>query len=283
MVRISVNVRRNKCSDLREIEDDYLFLGDLTVGIEKLKIFISGLILLISTSALAEQPSGCMVYDGKKLIPDVKCLCVATNQCAKFKQIDYSPTFFNSVDVSGKAVFSEKLKKSYKDSYSLYNEVVSLKANGQGNTPEIKALYKKLDKVNQEIRTELIKTKPEFMAKKKKIYEKAMEDRKLSSDEIKKNMQDFATASGSAINSKPRASSVKKAAAVEAPKKVPASAEGVVASKNAPKKEDAPDTDKEFMLKSVDREKYEVNQDDSLFDIITKTYKKRAYKKLLAP
>lgn len=264
---------------------------------KRLQFILAGGIFLYSLSAFPEDLSGCLVSDGKKLITDATCLCSKKKECASFEKINFKSDFFNGRDEKNKALFPEKLKDSYKEADNLFNKVIELKAAGKGHSDEIKEVYLKLDKTNNSIRKQLIKAQPAFMERAKKNYLEKLNARQLQAENIENHLKSFMSGSNSkfvASNGSSSSSSgeinnpAPVARAVRAVKKAVAaqvnnSEASTLSSVDGAKKEEVSSSEKEFILKHMDNKWYEVNQDDSLFDIVSKTYKKRAYKTLLTP
>ena len=250
----------------------------------KLKVCVWGIVSLFSIVTLAGDLSGCLVYDGKKLITDVNCACVTSNSCAKFQKLKFDSDFFNSKDKKDKNLFPENLKNSYKASYEQYNKIIELKSQGKGNSEEIKEYYQKLDKTNGEVRQQLIKAQPLFMAKKRLEYAAFLEKKKLSADKIAENIQNFVSGSSTQkLNlSKSTLSSPAHNSSSSMNSELGVKSSKFSVSLQEQKTSDSSEENK-YILRNLKAEKYQVDDQDSLFDVISKTYFKKAYKDLLSP
>lgn len=252
-----------------------------------LKIYIALITLLTSISAQAA--SGCLVLAKDKVVVDPKCKCLETKSCATQGKLSYSKKFFDAKKPNGTALFSEKEKVAYEKSYKLLNQIYELKSQGKGDSPEIKKVYFELDKVNNEISILLHKNHPDFMAKQKKRYVEKSKQRKEQSAKRDKAIKEFLASQGK----KPLAQQLPVAKPAEAAKSkvvsqpaapVPETTQKAVAAQDVNAKVDGlSDDDKKDILRKLNKEQLEVTEDDSLFDIISKTYKGKAYKKLWAP
>lgn len=237
----------------------------------------------------AQAASGCLVRTKTKVVIDPACKCLETKSCAKQGKLQYSKKFFDAKNADGKAIFSAQEKAAYEKSYKLLNEINELKSQGKGSSAEIKKVYFELDKVNSEISILLHKNHPDFMAKQKKRYVEKSKQRKEQSLKREKAIKDFlakeknslgaqqpALKPSQPVEQKPKSIVTQAPEAVVAPAQVPI--------KDAQAKTDTlSDDDKKEILRKLNKEKLEVTEEDSLFDIISKTYKGKAYQKLWEP
>ena len=124
---------------------------------------ILGLTFLNIVSA-AEDSSGCLVRIGKRVVVDPQCKCLEKKLCVTPKKLVASKKFFDTKDANDKKIFSDQEKKAYEETYKLMNKIMELKAQGKGNSPEIKKHYFQLDKLNSELAIMLHKNHPKVMA-----------------------------------------------------------------------------------------------------------------------
>lgn len=250
-------------------------------------LICSWLFILSPISGAQEEPrSGCLVRAEKKLVIDVNCVCLKFNSCMKFEKFKPSAAFFNEKLENGKPLFSEKEKSYFSQSYDHLNNIMELKSQGLGKSQAIKEHYILLDKNNQALRKSLIKNNPAFFAKTKKVYLKNMENKNKLNRATATSLMQILNSKSLSMNAPalPADKVQKKDVTpkyVKAQTSAPAAPRSTAAVPVAPPAKDR--SEEEFILKNIDREKYEVKEDDSIFDIITKTYKRRAYKELLAP
>lgn len=252
-----------------------------------MKIYIALFTLIASFSAQAA--SGCLVRAGKKMQIDPKCKCLETKTCAAPEKLKYSKKFFDAKKPNNTPLFSDKEKVAYEKSYKLFNQIMELKAQGKGDSNEIKKIYFELDKVNNELSVLLHKNHPEVMNNFKKRYAEKSKARKEQREKTDKAIKDFLASNGSkpiAGQSSPAMPAASKQ--VEPLKeKEPAVVVAPVAAtihENPPTRADGlSDDDKKEILRKLSKEELNVKEDDSLFEIISKTYKGKAYKRLWAP
>lgn len=254
-----------------------------------MKIYIALFTLL--TSITAQAASGCLVRAKDKVVVDPKCKCLETKSCATQGKLNYSKKFFDAKKPNGTALFSEKEKVAYEKSYKLLNQIYELKSQGKADSPEIKKVYFELDKVNNEISILLHKNHPAFMAKQKKRYAEKSKQRKEQNAKRDKAIKEFLATKGKAPLAQQPTPAAKE---IESIKNKPAPLPSVATEVSPARKQEAPqeslaktdglsDDDKKDILRKLNKEQLEVTEDDSLFDIISKTYKGKAYKKLWAP
>lgn len=246
-------------------------------------------LLLFVSSFSAQAASGCLVRAGKKMQLDPKCKCLETKTCAAPEKLKYSKKFFEAKKPNNTPLFSEKEKVAYEKSYKLFNQIMELKAKGQGDSEEIKKLYFELDKTNSEISVLLHKNHPEVMKDFKKRYEvksKARQEKRKKTDLAIKEFlasngtKTMAKTSTEPFPTKPAAEPAK--AKTPAPEKASSVVTTPVAESSV-ETEGLSAEDKKEILRKLNKEKLEVTEEDSLFEIISKTYKGKAYKKLWAP
>ncbi len=251
-------------------------------------------LFLFVSSFSAQAASGCLVRAGKKMQLDPKCKCLETKTCATPEKLKYSKKFFEAKKPNNTPLFSEKEKVAYEKSYKLFNQIMELKAKGQGDSQEIKKLYFELDKTNSEISILLHKNHPEIMKDFKKRYEVKSKARQEQRKKTDLAIKEFLSSNGK----KPLAQNATNASPVPAQavapvkaKTTPPVATGASSIAPAPAANESAVAetgglsaeDKKEILRKLNKEKLEVTQEDSLFEIISKTYKGKAYKKLWAP
>lgn len=253
-----------------------------------MKFFIT--ICLISLGTLANASSGCLVNSGKKVRIDTKCKCLETKTCAVPAKLKYSKKFFETKRADNSPVFDSNEKLAYEKLYKLYNNIMELKGQGKDDTEEAKKNYFELDKLNSEISIMLHKRHPEVMSAFKKRYaEKSKKRKELRAKTdlaIKKflknkdaNSLPLGLSSTTPLNSKP----VENSGVKESIKAVNSSVPEQVLPNGSVGSERFTDYDKKEIVKSLNKERQEISEDDSLFDIISKTYRGKAYKRLWAP
>ncbi len=241
-------------------------------------------LVLLNTVTLAEDSSGCLVRMGKKIVVDPQCKCVEKKLCVTPKKLVASKKFFDTKDANDKKIFSDQEKKAYEETYKLMNQIMELKAQGKGNSPEIKKHYFQLDKVNSELAILLHKNHPKVMAsatKRNSEKSKARKERNIQREaKIKaflENQQGVTPNSKLAAKSEPEIKKDNKPTGdVIAP-----AVSATVTPQVEVKAGELSQSEKKFILQNVKKETYDSNEDDSLFEIISKTYKKNAYPKLL--
>ena len=242
-------------------------------------------LFLFLVNFVAEANTGCLVYEGKRMKIDPTCKCVETKSCAKPVKLTYDKKFFDTKKPNNKPVFSAKEKAAFEKYYSLFNQIMELKSVGKGDSPEIKSLYFDLDKLNSEISILLHANQPEVMKNAKKRYTEQSKKRALKRAETEKAIRKF-------LQSKeglPLAKSVPQPVVKElksqvAEKKPVVSPAPVVVGQNSTvASERFSEDEKKDIVKKLNSENLEIKEDDTLFDIISKTYKGKAYKKLWAP
>lgn len=241
---------------------------------------------IIASSAFAEDPSGCIVMAKKKLAIDVECKCLKTKSCATPRKLKYSEKFFSAKDENSKNLFSEKEKKAHKESYELFNKIMELKAKGLGSSEEIKALYFRLDNVNNELAILQHQNHPAYMKATKKRLEEKSKERKTRDARLKNRFHDLVSGKEGVASSTPVPAKVVEEKVVPV-KEIKNETSVVAAPEKSVTQPTSPsglsNEEKKVILNNVDKNKYEVSEEDSLFDIISKSYKSKAYKKLLAP
>lgn len=237
---------------------------------------------IFSQIQAAENLSGCLVKVKKRIVSDPACKCAVKKICAKAKTFTYSKKFFDSKDINNKALFSDKEKKAYQESYKVLNKIMELKSSGKGKSPEITKYYIQLEKINAEIDALLRKNHPKFTAATDKRQSEQAQKRKVRNEKRDKLINEFLENQGKippvrAAAPKP---AVEHTVQLQKTQPAPASVTPVLVTQ---KTDGLSNDDKEIILKNLKDSEYEVKEDDSLFDIISKTYKSKAYKRLLAP
>jgi hypothetical protein len=194
--------------------------------------------------------------------------------------------------VKNKPVFSDKEKKLFKETYDLTNKLNNLKAVGKGDTKEAKALYFKLDKVNSDLSIELYKNKNNNI---KEITRKYAAISKKKKEKDQKRLKEIKAYLATKKVEPMIASPVKsgQSQVVVGKEKIKTEQAQPMAIKNessntaplpiAKDSSELSSEDKANILNNIKTKDLEVHENDSLFDIVSKAYKGKAYKKLLAP
>ena len=249
-----------------------------------MKIYMA--LFLFITSFAVEAGTGCLVYEGKRMKIDPTCKCVEKNACAKPVKLKYDTKFFETKKPNNKPVFSAKEKAAFEKYYGLFNQIMELKSVGKGDSPEIKALYFDLDKLNSEISILLHTNQPEVMKNAKKRYTEQSKKRALKRAETDNAIRKFLQSKDGIPLAKsvpqPAVKELKSQVAEKKPVSSPAPV-AVVGQNPVASGERFSDDEKKDIVKKLNNENLEIKEDDSLFDIISKTYKGKAYKKLWAP
>lgn len=255
-----------------------------------LAIFIS--LSILTNLQAAEKARGCLIRVDKKIRVDVKCECIQKKNCLKPKKFEYSTKFFDSKDVKNKPVFSEKEKKLFKETYDLTNKLNDLKAVGKGDTKEAKSLYFKLDKVNTDLSIELYKNKNNNIKEITKKYAAISKKKKEKDQKRLKEIKAYlATNKVEPILASPVKSGQsqvvvgKEKIKIEQAQPVNSKQESTNVAPPPIAKDSSglSNEDKANILNSIKSKDLEVHENDSLFDIVSKAYKGKAYKKLLEP
>ena len=243
-----------------------------------------------------EAPSGCIVRNGKKINVDVNCKCLDSKTCLTPKKLEYNAGFFDSVDKSGNGVFSSKEKALFKKTYELTSQINNLKAIGKGDSSEVKDLYFDLATVNSELSVELYKNKNIDNKKIQNSYANVVKNKKNKDAKRLKNINSYLSQGKSSLSKTSDSAPVsKEQAPTENIRPVENNnSSNQIAHKSSFSPEDSSTTqvaksndlsneDKKNILKNLHKQDLEVKEEDSLFEIITKAYKGRAYKRLLEP
>lgn len=246
------------------------------------------LFLFYGQIAFADNLSGCLSKGGAgRLIIDKSCDCVKNKTCATFKPKKLSKELYDSEGINKNKTFSSLEKNKLQESYDLFYKIMELKASGQGKSDEIKSLYIKLDKLNLDVRKSLLKNHSADYATFKKSYSKDQGDRKKRNEKmlkrigvlIKNDSQLLANNPEKIVESPTEVINEQAAAVENSPSanmaSVPSAVSPVVAS--IAKEEN------QFILENIKPKKLQRSNDDSLFEIITKSYQRAAYPILLAP
>jgi len=237
----------------------------------------------LSTVRAADE-SGCLIRSGKSLKLDENCACLQNQSCVKFKKFTADETLLNQTDSRGRGLFTNNEKSKMRDSFKVYDQIIKLRLAGKANSDEIKDLYKELDTLNKDVRSSFLKTQGRYLDKSKSVYRKSLNqlsDQKLANLKVatdsvndKVDLSKFRSVVAEEEKSK-------KAVKVESAKKESRAQQVAVSEKNAETLKT--DIENEMILKNIKPEKLERGESDSLFDIITKSYMKSAYPKLLKP
>lgn len=248
---------------------------------------LKSLALIFSlTAAIASgsDESGCLVKAGKSLKLDEKCSCLQSQSCVKFKKFSADENLLNQNDSRGRGVFTNNEKAKMRDSLKVYDQVIKLRLAGKANSDEIKELYKELDTLNREVRSSFLKTQGRYLDKSKSAYRKSLSqlgnqklaNLKTSTDSLN-NKVDMTQFQQQLAEEK-----TKNPVKVEAVKKELSKEQlALVREKNAETLKT--EIENETILNNIKPERLERSDSDSLFDIITKSYMKSAYPKLLKP
>lgn len=247
------------------------------------KILIIWPIAFMASAYGADAPSGCLVKTKNKVLFDPQCKCLEKKLCASPTKIVYKDSNFSQKNVDGKFLYSDKEKKIHKDSYESYNKIMELKSQGKGDSEEIKEHYMKLAKLNAEVFESYKKNHPDTH---KLIVNANERAKKRISEKQAKRMKGMPTID---TNSLAEASPTK----IEEGKKIVVPTAQVVRSEASSSpasvsnpvigREQLSNEDKKHILKNIKYSDKERNNEDSIFDIISKKYVNRAYKDLLAP
>lgn len=238
--------------------------------------------LFVTHFAFASEPNGCLSPGGAgKMLVDKNCECLKSNSCIKFKPKTFKPNYYDTTDNNGNRVFSNEEKVKLKESYDVFYKIMDLKASGLSDSDEIKELYIKLDKLNLDVRKSLLKNHAADYTEIKKGYQKGQEDRKKSKKKLAEKITDLINNTKTSVASHSDSENSKTTnTAIH-------TSIGSVSAKNS----FVPNTsvitenseDKAHILKNLNPDKLNRKEDDSLFDIITKSYMRSAYPKLLTP
>ncbi len=256
-----------------------------------LKILTFVTCLFLHWAAIADEPAGCLIASGKKVRIDTKCKCLDTKSCLSPKKFAAGKAFFEATDAKNKKLFSEKEKQAYTESFKLVNIIMELNSQGKGNSEEIRKHYIALDKINSEISIMLFKNHPETM----KVIGKSYKEQSALRKEKRLRMEERAllfvsNKSSTALSKLPVGSSLTTAATTTGSGTStnsllkPHEKGAVMNSASMIKRVDEmSDDEKSFILKNIHEKDNKIQENDSLFDIISKTYKARAYRWLLTP
>lgn len=209
-----------------------------------------------------------------KLIVDERCQCLQKNNCAKYSPLNLNDNLYKkSTDKNGKPIFNNDEQTKMKKSLELFNKIVELKSQGKGKSEEVKSLYVQLDKLNYDVRKSMLTLHAEVLAPSKAKYKANLEEQKKKNEKLREKIADYLK------NGSIRTPIlVSKQPETTAPTKT---LETKKAVKEARKEESTAKVEKEEILKNINPEKLKREEDDSLFDIVTKTYKRTAYPVLL--
>ncbi len=245
------------------------------------------LILSLTNNTFGEDtpPQGCLVKSQKKILLDPSCKCLEKKLCATPAKIEYNEKNFSRKESNGKSTYSEQEKKMHKESYEVYNKIMALKSQGKGDSPEIKEYYFKLASLDSAILASYKKNHPLAhnliqnaqkkaqvkTSQKLKNIQKAIRENKESP--TKENPKLASIDKNINIEQKESPLPTEKANNTSAPKEAQ-----VTLSKND---NQLSNEDKKNILQNLKSSEYNVKEEDSLFDIISKKYKDKAYKVLL--
>lgn len=243
----------------------------------------------------AVKTRGCLVNLNKKSLGiDPSCKCKETNICFKFNPVKQSEELLGVTEKNGRAVYSQDFKTKSRESASVFNQIIALKAEGKGSSAEIKELYVKLDKLNSAVRKNLLTNHSKHFSQIKSGYQKQLStasqrETKLK-DRIAKYLGDPKSQLDSIKSSIAASSANKTNPAPSSDTQEPSKEKEVVGGTSTTSSENfnsssamlanlpvynseilEQDKAKEMskMLEQMDLER---TDDDSIFDIITKRY-----------
>jgi len=241
--------------------------------------------LFCSVSSLwAADESGCLVRVGKSLKLDENCSCLQSQSCVKFKKFTADESLLNQADSRGRGLFTNNEKSKMRDSMKVYDQIIKLRLAGKANSDEIKDLYKELDTLNKDVRSSFLKTQGRYLDKSKSVYRKQLgqlSDQKLANLKV---ATDTVNEKVDLSKLRPMAEEEKSKKTIKADNiKKEGRVQQVAISPAKSAETLKTDIENEMILKNIKPEKLERGESDSLFDIITKSYMKSAYPKLLKP
>ncbi|MBC7539667.1 MAG: hypothetical protein H7281_12665 [Bacteriovorax sp.] len=239
----------------------------------------------VISSGHAADESGCLVRVGNSLKIDERCACLQSQSCAKLKTFKPDEAVLTQRDSNGRDLFNNNEKLKMRESFKVYDQIIKMRLAGKANSDEIKDLYRKLDKLNKEVRTSFLKTQAKYLEKSKTAYKKNLSqireqkivNLKLATDSLN-NKVDMATLNFPPAEeklAKPAKKEIERKESQSQAKAADVSEKVIEASKT--------EAEHEAILSSLKPEKLERKDNDSLFDIITKSYMRSAYPKLLKP
>ena len=147
--------------------------------------------MIFSQAWATVNSSGCLVKIGKKIVVDPQCKCLEKKLCVTPKKFTASKVFFETRDENNNKLFSSQEKKYYEETYNLMNKIMELKAQGKGNSPEIKNHYFQLDKLNSDLAISLHKNHSRVMASLNKRNNENSKKRKEKNDQREARIKDF--------------------------------------------------------------------------------------------
>lgn len=247
------------------------------------------LFLFYAQIAFAENLSGCLSKGGAgRLLIDKSCECVKSKTCATFKPKKSSKDLYDSEGVNKNKIFSSLEKTKLQESHDVFYKIMELKASGQGKSDEIKSLYIKLDKLNLDVRKSLLKNHSSDYANFKKSYSKDQGDRKKRNEkmlkkigELIKNDSQIMANNTEKISEPTSEGLVEKTVAVDPSPTFKSALQATSMPSVIPTV--VAKEENQFILENIKPKKLQRSNDDSLFEIITKSYQRAAYPILLAP
>lgn len=236
-----------------------------------------------------EKSRGCLVNLNKKSLGiDPACKCKESNICFKFNPVKQSEALLEITEKNGKAVYSQNFKNKSRESTNTFNQIIALKAQGKGSSSEIKELYKKLDKLNTEVRKNLLTGHGKYFDQIKSKYKKQLIQTKEREAKLKERIAKYLD------NPKSQIDSIKNSLATSAPLSTEKQAADATAkvqnaavskvSENQISKNTV--TGSSYNSEILEQEKIkeltkqlgrmdlERKDEDSIFDILTKRYLK---------
>lgn len=248
------------------------------------------LISLVSFNVFAQETPavesgrGCLInMNNKSLGIDPTCNCLKRKACFKFKPIKQSDALLEVKEKNGKAVYSQNFKNKSRESAAVFSQIMTLKAQGKGSSPEIKDLYVKLDKLNTEVRKNLLATHGKYFSQIKSKYQKQLAETKVREGKLKERIEKYLSnpksqtdAIKSSLAAAPAAPAADNAVKQEAVVTKPADNQIAKSSgSNASYNSEILEREKaKEMNKLLDRMDLERKDEDSLFDILSKRYLK---------
>jgi|GEM_PF-741876 len=235
------------------------------------------------------EDNGCLTGSIKGLKLDPNCECLKTKSCQSFKNFKVSNDFLEQKDLDGKNIFSHDIKKSLKLSHEVFSKIMILKANGKANSNQIKVLYVELDRLNAETRMNLLKDNSKLFSKTIEGYNQLLKDTKIKNTERRKKMaKELNYDLKPTLASPPRQPETKTAPEpqilvekIEKQKVQQNFNHAVISTYKDEDRVKNENAENQVILDQLKNANLEVNEEDSLFNIITKRYMKSAYPQLL--
>lgn len=224
---------------------------------------------------------GCLVNLNKKSLGlDPQCRCIKLNNCFRFPAAKTSHALVGLTDKNGNAVHTQKFKSQLTESTNVFNQIMALKARGINSGSEIKELYKKLDSLNRDVRKDLLTRHASYFTKAKNQYRNDLKKENARQEKMRLQISEFVKKPQSVANVR-NSTSPSKPALSNAQNPIPVKDSAMPATATVSNAEEVIKQNKlEELSKNLNQMNLDVNEDDSIFDIITKRYI-RTYPKLI--